>query len=115
MKQKVYWVLLDKAKKLNGLDENLKRIEPKRDIEEVHKEWVDFLNFYSIKQIHKRKKRHGCWFERVGSQEKPARDKDHIIVNDPFVVMFRLVDHEHHGLKVPKELALKIAMLEYVA
>ena len=104
MKQKVYWALREKAKKIIGLS-------PHMNFEKIFDDWAFFLNSLDIKAIQKRKNRKACWVEKVGSQEKLAKDKNHIIINDPFFDLLCLCNHERHGLKVPRELVFKLSVL----
>lgn len=123
MKQKVYVALREKAQKIIGRRDNLPhghingRLRTAFQLydddtkENIFNDWAFFLNSLDIKAIQKRRNRKACWIEKVGSQEKVAKDKDHIIINDPFFDLLCLCIHERHGLKVPKELVFKISVL----
>lgn len=105
-KQKIYFAMLDKARRLHGVDENWNMSVPKS---KARKEWLIFLDSLSIIQVRKERKKGLYWIESSG---KPARDKDYLIVKDPWNNMFEVPDFQYnHALKIPKQVALKIMVL----
>jgi hypothetical protein len=62
-----------------------------------HNEWAHFLESLCIQRV--REGLNGRWM--IG--DRPARDRKHIIIKDPMSVQ--------HGLKIPKDIALKFIVL----
>lgn len=132
-KQELYFAFLRKCKELCGHTED--GWEGTVEEETARKGWLQFLDSLSVKEVTaKTTGENRGWVEmkkntgktrnlnetyswsRFNMTKKPAKDKNHIIIRDPWRGLFMITEHGiKYGLKVPKDLALKILVLKYVA
>lgn len=120
--QELYFAFLRRCKELCGMTEDGWDCTVEKDT--ARKEWLLLLEFLSVKEVTKkttggkrywRETKKNTGTNRSTMTEKPAKDKDFVICRDPWRGFFEIgKDGFRYGLKVPKELALKILTFGYV-